>query len=145
MLRAEQERFDAIVVAMREYESQDGAADVHTTVRKVNEKAVDPISELDLEYYIEGVSLEDFAMGLSIDRIQPDQMTEEGALRVIDEIFSNDDPDHLEYRMLKYVPAIEFFYRKPTGYIRDQIFFNNTPKGELIRKLRSDEDGPICL
>lgn len=103
------------------------------------------VSDFELLSYWESCSLDEFSLNLSVIPVKPDEMDDETIENVLKEMCASEDIAEQEYLNGKYSNAIEYKFRKPAGFLYENIMDDELDYKAIIVLLNSDEDGPICL
>jgi len=107
---------------------------------KIAELANNNLDNDYLDNYYCSCSIEEFCTQLSIEIIQPNNHNKTEILNFIHTIFQHrNNIDSFDYYIEKFSLAIEYFYKKPQGTLREYIYHDDIDTIDaIINKLNED-------
>ena len=127
-------RFNAVIAAIRSYESQYYDSQAPTTT--IAELCGESVERYALDNYWRSESLETFAARLAIDAIADwTDIDDSRAVSLISEVLSDPCNDPVIDRNCE---ALSKRYRKTRGQVTDQFFQNNFTAEQILAELKQD-------
>ncbi|MFC3094238.1 hypothetical protein DRW07_14880 [Alteromonas sediminis] len=139
----EKDRYKKILSLMEAYESKTDSSERESVLEQINE--IVKVGEFEVNEYYGSCSLEEFCRSLAIIPCDGNSLNKSVALEIVKDIVECEDIDRQEYLLSKYSDAIEFAFKKNSGFLEDCIFKENISLNEISSKLEGETDGPIAL
>jgi hypothetical protein len=141
MNKIENQRKQALLQLLDVYEKTELRVEKKRAFEQINKVSSIPVDQSFLEEYWSSMSADEFCTIHSVIPKRAENITDENVRGIIELMVQNaDDIDKSEYYMLKYEEAIESYFKKNSGSLREILWEDEEPNvAKIIKELSRPE------